>query len=84
MTTSATPDTDRRLTELDARTRVAWTSYRDELSSLDGRANDDGETAAWDQLQATLREIEIERSRLALPSDGLREKIPPAHRNRLG
>ncbi|MBW3653068.1 MAG: hypothetical protein M3N04_02570 [Actinomycetota bacterium] len=69
MTTFATPDTA-RLAELDARTRVAWTSYRDELSSLEGRAYDDAEAAAWDQLQATLRELAIERAELALPADG--------------
>ena len=64
MTTFATPDTERRLAELDARTRVAWTSYRDELASLEGRVYDDAEAAAWDQLQATLREVEIERAEL--------------------
>ena len=65
MTTFATPDTELRLAALDARTRVAWTSYRDELSSLEGRAYDDAEAAAWDQLQATLRELEVERAELA-------------------
>ena len=69
MTIFATPDTA-RLAELEARTRVAWTSYRDELSSLEGRAYDDAEAAAWDQLQATLRELAIERAELALPADG--------------
>jgi len=70
MTTFATPDTARLLAELDARIRVAWTVYRDELSSLEGRAYDDAEAAAWDQLQATLRELEIERAELELPADG--------------
>ena len=68
MTTFATPDTERRIAELDARKRVAWTSYRDELSSLEGRAYDDAEAAAWDQLQATLLELEVERADL-VPSD---------------
>ena len=68
MTTFATRDTA-RLAEIDARTRLAWTSYRDELSSLEGRAYDDVEAAAWDQLQATLRELAIERAELALPGD---------------
>lgn len=67
MTTFATSDTERRLAELDARMRAAWTSYRDELSTLEGRAYDDAEAAAWDQLQATLREVEIGRAELALP-----------------
>lgn len=70
MTTFATPDTARLLAELDARVRVAWTAYRDELSTLEGRAYDDAEAAAWDQLQATLREVEVERTELALPGDG--------------
>ncbi len=49
----ATPDTTRLLAELDARVRAAWSTYRDELSTLEGRAYDDAEAAAWDQLQAT-------------------------------
>jgi hypothetical protein len=70
MTTFATPDTERLLAELDARTRVAWTSYRDELSTLEGKVYDDAEAAAWDQLQATLRELEAERAELAPPGNG--------------
>jgi hypothetical protein len=69
MTTFATPGTARLLAEFDARTRVAWTSYRDELSSLEGRAYDDAEAAAWDQLQATLRELETARAELAVSDD---------------
>ena len=69
MTTFATPDTERLRAELDARTRVAWTSYRDELSSLEGRAYDDAEAAAWDQLQATLRELAIAQAALPLPGE---------------
>jgi hypothetical protein len=69
MTTFASPGTARLLAELDARTRVAWTSYRDELSSLEGRAYDDAEAAAWDQLQATLRELEIARAELLVSDD---------------
>ena len=64
MTTFATPDTTRLLAELDARTRVAWTSYRDALSSLEGAEYDVAEAAEWDQLQATLREIEAARADL--------------------
>ena len=67
MTTFATTDTERRLAELDARTRVAWTSYRDELADLQGAAYDDAEAAAWDQLQAALRAVEAERAELAAP-----------------
>ncbi len=72
MTTfAAQPETERRLAELDALTRTAWGAYRDELHELAGRSYDDAETAAWDQLQATLRELESERSALAAaPTSG--------------
>jgi hypothetical protein len=49
------------LAELDARTRVAWTTYRDALNTLQGAAYDAAEAAEWDQLQATLREVESAR-----------------------
>jgi hypothetical protein len=62
MTTfAAQPGAARRLAELDALTRGAWTAYRDDLRELAGRVYDDAEAAAWDQLQATLRELEAER-----------------------
>ena len=64
MTTFATPDTTQLLAELDARTRVAWTSYRDALSTLEDAAYDAAEAAEWDQLQATLREVETARADL--------------------
>jgi len=64
MTTFATPDTTRLLAELDARTRVAWTSYRDALSTLEGAAYESAEPAEWDGLQATLREVETARADL--------------------
>lgn len=66
MTTfAAQQDTERRRAELDARTRTAWSAYRDALHDLEGRAYDDAEAASWAQLQATLREIEGERAGLA-------------------
>ena len=64
MTTFATPGTARLLAELDARTRVAWTTYRDALSGLEGAAYDGAEAAEWDQLQATLGEVETARTDL--------------------
>jgi hypothetical protein len=72
MTTfAAQPEADRRLAELDALTRRAWGTYRDELRELAGRPYDDAEAAAWDQLQATLRELASERAALAgLPAPG--------------
>jgi hypothetical protein len=65
MTTFATPNTARLVAELDARTRVAWTSYRDALADLEGAAYDAAEASEWDQLQATLRELETARAELA-------------------
>ncbi len=64
MTTFATPDTARLMAELDARTRVAWTTYRDALQDLEGAAYDAAETAEWDQLQSTLRELDSARAGL--------------------
>jgi len=65
MTTfAAQPETERRLAELDASVRSAWTSYSEELRELEGADYDDAEAAAWDQLQATLRELETERAAL--------------------
>jgi hypothetical protein len=69
MTTFATPRTARLLAELDARMRVAWASYRDELSTLEGRAYEDAEAAAWDQLQATLRQLDVARAEIAVSSE---------------
>ncbi|HTN25936.1 MAG TPA: hypothetical protein VL120_18250 [Solirubrobacteraceae bacterium] len=72
MTTfAAQPETERRLAELDALTRTAWGTYREELRELAGRSYDVAEAAAWEQLQATLRELESERSALAAaPTSG--------------
>jgi hypothetical protein len=47
---------------LDERTRKAWGDYRDELADLTGQAYDEAETAAWDRLQETLRDIENDRA----------------------
>jgi hypothetical protein len=59
------PESARLLAELDARVRSAWSEYRDGLDGLSGREYDDHERAAWDQLQATLRDVDGERGRLA-------------------
>lgn len=62
MTTfAAQPEAERRLAELEARTRSAWSTYREDLRDLTSAAYDDAEAAAWDQLQAILRELESER-----------------------
>jgi hypothetical protein len=66
MTTfAAQQDTERRRAELDARIRTAWAEYRAATQELAGAEYDDVETASWDQLQATV--LELERERAALP-----------------
>jgi hypothetical protein len=55
--------------ELDERTRKAWTAYRDELAELDGRAYDEAETASWDRLQEALRDIDEDRAALHTGGD---------------
>jgi hypothetical protein len=51
---------------LDERIRDAWSTYRDTLTDLQGREYDVSEVESWDRLQATLRDIEGERSAAAL------------------
>lgn len=55
----------RRLAELDARVRVAWREYSDSLHDLPPTEYGEREPAEWDQLQATLREVDAERARVA-------------------
>jgi hypothetical protein len=65
MTTfAALPDHQRRAAELDARTTAAWKAYGDELRELGRDAYADAEPAAWDRLQAELREIAALRAEL--------------------
>jgi hypothetical protein len=54
----------RRLAELDARVRVAWRDYRDSLHELASTDYDEREPAEWEQLQATLRDVDAERARV--------------------
>ena len=56
----------RRLAELDAQVRLAWREYRDSLHDLTTAEYDEREPAEWDQLQATLREVDAERARVAV------------------
>jgi len=65
MTTFAAPQDAER--EREARTAAAWTSYRDELRQLDGAAYAAAEIAAWDGLQATLRELQEQHDGRAVP-----------------
>jgi hypothetical protein len=57
-------DSARRLAELDAQVRIAWREYRDNLDGLESPEYEQREPTEWDQLQATLREIDVERTRL--------------------
>jgi hypothetical protein len=65
--TALVPDLEsaRRLAELDARVRLAWREYRDSLHDLPSAEYAEREPAEWEQLQATLRELEVERARVA-------------------
>ncbi len=64
MTTfAALPDAQ----ELEALRCAAWTTYSDELRGLDGPAYDDAEPAAWDRLQANLRDLAPPRPELPAP-----------------
>jgi hypothetical protein len=54
---------------LDERTRKAWGDYRDQLADLSGKAYDEAETAAWEHLQETLRDIEGDRAALHTGGD---------------
>jgi hypothetical protein len=57
-------DSARRIAELDAQVRLAWREYRENLEGLRSAEYEQREPAEWDQLQATLREVETERARL--------------------
>jgi hypothetical protein len=49
---------------LDERVRDAWSTYRDDLAELEGRAYDDAEAESWDRLQRALGDIESDRAAL--------------------
>jgi hypothetical protein len=55
----------RKLADLEARRREAWTSYNDSLRDLRGRDYEDAEDRSWDRLQKTLKQLEDERQLLA-------------------
>jgi hypothetical protein len=69
MTTFApNQETERKLEELDERTRAAWSAYRESLRDLSGRDYDEAEDASWDVLQRTLRHLGEERAELEPPA----------------
>jgi hypothetical protein len=55
----------RKLADIEARTRTAWTSYNDSLRDLRGRDYEDAEDRSWNRLQKTLKLLDDERQLLA-------------------
>jgi hypothetical protein len=53
--------TPNRLEELAELEREAWTEYREALRDLEGRAYEEAETVAWEELQHLLGEVAAER-----------------------
>jgi hypothetical protein len=61
--TATAPDTE-RLQELEADTRLAWSTYSDSLRGLSGDEYERVESESWTELQAELRRLEREREEL--------------------
>jgi hypothetical protein len=61
--TATAPDTE-RLQELEADTRLAWSTYSDRLRDLSGDEYERVEPESWTELQAELRRLEREREAL--------------------
>lgn len=61
--TATAPDTD-RLRELDADTRLAWSTYSDRVRELRGDEYERIESESWTDLQDELRRLEREREEL--------------------
>jgi hypothetical protein len=61
--TATAPDTE-RLQELEADTRLAWSSYSDRLRDLTGDEYERVESESWTELQAELQRLEHEREEL--------------------
>lgn len=53
------------LQELDAETRLAWSTYIERVRELSGKEYERVEPKSWDELQAELRRLEGERESLA-------------------
>jgi hypothetical protein len=58
--TATAPDTE-RLLELEADTRLAWSTYSDRLRELNGDEYERVESESWMELQAELQRLERER-----------------------
>ncbi len=61
--TATAPDTE-RLQELEADTRLAWSTYSDRLRELTGDEYERVESESWMELQAELQRLEREREEL--------------------
>jgi hypothetical protein len=61
--TATAPDTE-RLQELEADTRLAWSTYSDRLRELTGDEYERVESESWTELQAELQRLEREREEL--------------------
>jgi len=61
--TATAPDTE-RLQELEADTRLAWSTYSESLRDLTGDEYEQVESESWTELQAELQRLEREREEL--------------------
>jgi hypothetical protein len=61
--TATAPDTE-RLRELEADTRLAWSTYSDRLRELTGHEYERVESESWTELQAELQRLDTEREEL--------------------
>jgi hypothetical protein len=61
--TATAPDTE-RLQELEADTRLAWSTYSERLRELSGDEYERVESESWSELQAELQRLEREREEL--------------------
>jgi hypothetical protein len=61
--TATAPDTE-RLQELEADTRLAWSTYNDKVRELTGDEYERVESESWMELQAELQRLEREREEL--------------------
>ena len=57
----------RRMELLDTARRDAWIEYRDEIQGRTGADYERAEADSWEQLQATLEEIDQELRQVAIP-----------------
>ena len=61
--TATAPDTE-RLQELEADTRLAWSTYSDKVRELTGDEYERVESESWTELRAELQRLERERDEL--------------------